>query len=261
MGEPTRRCFNTIRVAVVVGLSTSILGSLVWASAVRVPAFAAGNGVQAGFTFVPHITPLVLTPAPQVTAPGPLAPLVTPLPLAPTGPPPEGTATPIQAVSGGDATIGFDYLEGSDQPRWKIWFQGETIIVSADDPGTVALVNAFQLQLESRARALSDQEIASQSKEDASTITIWSGVVFVASVFVAVPSCAGVPLTFWAAGGTGWICAGSVGTAVGSGALVLTSLNDRRQAREDGEDATTLLEHATEEAEDLFRDLQRRSAP
>jgi len=78
---------------------------------------------------------------------------------------------------------------------------------------------------------------------------------------VAVPSCATIPLTFWAAGGTGWTCAGGIATAVAgigadivSGIVGVVSLVDKARANAE-------QRAAEREANDLFEALRGYVAP
>lgn len=157
--------------------------------------------------------------------------------------------------------MGYDFVEGADIPTWRIWFEGEAIIVTANDPAAGTLISAFQLEAAERATAKAN-------RDSARTTLLVSGATFLfgflsagGGIAVAIPSCATVPLTLWAAGGTGWICAGGVAAAVGGiGALVVSgivgvlSIFDR--ARADAE-----FQAADDEAKDLFQALKGYAAP
>jgi hypothetical protein len=72
---------------------------------------------QQQITFVPQVTPLDLTVTPQPTVPVPVQLQATPVPLEPAA---AETPTPPLAVSGGDTTVGYDFLENADAPTWCI---------------------------------------------------------------------------------------------------------------------------------------------
>ena len=97
--------------------------------------------------FTPHVTPLDLPVTPQVTAPIPLQHQPSPVPEA------VGTPVPPLPISGGDPTVGYDFVEGSNTPTWRVWFEGEVITVRPNDAAVVALMNAFQLEAAERATA------------------------------------------------------------------------------------------------------------
>jgi hypothetical protein len=165
------------------------------------------------------------------------------------------------SLSGGDATVGYDYLDGSQPPTWRIWFEGRELIVVADDPGAVALLNSFMLQADNRARAVADFDSARQSQANADA-TVGLGLVGTgASGGVALISCAGVPLTFWAAGGTGWTCALGIAGAVAGVGTTIVSLVERGQAVSDQHDALGRLETANREVSSLFNALELSSTP
>ena len=103
------------------------------------------------FTFVPQVTPLDLTVTPQPTVPVPLQRQASPIPLAPET---VETPAPPLSISGGDSAVGYDFVEGADVPTWRIWFEGEAIIVTANDPAAGTLINAFQLEAAERANGV-----------------------------------------------------------------------------------------------------------
>ena len=89
---------------------------------------------------------------------------------------------------------------------------------------------------------------------------VFGGVTFVGGALVTASSCAATPLTFYALGGTGWLCVGGVITGVGglgtlgvSGAAGVTAWGNR-------EDAQRRFDDATGRAEEYFRALQANSA-
>lgn len=212
------------------------------------------------FTFVPQVTPLDLTVTPQPTVPVTVQLQATP---GPQGPAAVETPAPPVNVSGGDETVGFDFIEGADVPTWRIWSEGESIIITVRPDGAAVgtLLSAFQLEASERATAIANRESANTTFL-LSLATFGVGAVgAVGGVAVAIPSCAGVPLTFWAMGGTGWTCAGGIATAAAgigadivSGIVGVVSLVEKARA---GVESRA----AEQEAKDLFEALKGYAAP
>ncbi|MEW6569494.1 MAG: hypothetical protein AB1449_15290 [Chloroflexota bacterium] len=237
------------------------LAPLLAAAGQRRAALAAEANRQVAFTFTPEVTPIPPTGTPMATALATLGPQPSPLPLAPTAGPTGGTPEPPQAISGGDEDVGYDFLEGSDPPLWRIWYQGREIIVNPDDPATAALLDEFRSAALRRAAAEDDEADARQAISSAKAGTGWGAVAFIGGGITALVSCAGVPFTFWAAGGTGWACAGGIAAAIGGGGAVAVSIGDQLQAETDLEEARLELEAATALAEQTFQALESGSAP
>lgn len=145
------------------------------------------------FTFVPQVTPLDLTVTPQLTAPVTVQLQATPQPALPSAA--ETPAPPI-SVSGGDSVVGYDFIEGADVPTWRIWFEGESIIVTPTDSAAVALLNAFQLEASERATAKANMDSANTTLLVSAATFAVGFVGALGGVAVAIPSCATVPLTF-----------------------------------------------------------------
>jgi hypothetical protein len=122
----------------VLGMVVMLLLSGTWIGGV-----SAGPDLQVAFTFTPRVTHVGWTVTPAATIPGALQPQISPVPLAPTSAPPP-TPTPGTPVSGGDRVIGYDFLEGSTPPLWRIWYNGQETIVSPDDPSAAALLDEFR---------------------------------------------------------------------------------------------------------------------
>ncbi len=170
---------------------------------------------QVAFTFTPRVTEIPRTSTPAPTG---LATLATTAPSATAvAPTPEATPSAPSAPSclaSGDTAIGYDFIEGSP-PMWRICYEGQALMVSASDPTTTDLLNAFRAAAERRARAIEDAEQAREVLTWATAGGAGGLISFVAGGFVAAASCAATPLTFYALGGTGWICVGSAGASIG----------------------------------------------
>ncbi|MEW6569185.1 MAG: hypothetical protein AB1449_13670 [Chloroflexota bacterium] len=237
------------------------LAPLLAANGQRRAALAAEANRQVAFTFTPEVTPIPPTGTPMATALATLGPQPSPVPLAPTAGPPAGTPEPPLAISGGDEEVGYDFLEGSDPPLWRIWYQGREIIVNPDDPATPALLDEFRSAALRRAAAEDDEADARQAISSAKAGTGWGAVAFIGGGITALVSCAGVPFTFWAAGGTGWTCAGGVAAAVGGGGGVIVSAGEWFRAGREMREAREELDTASLLAEQAFETLETHLAP
>lgn len=202
------------------------------------------------------------TVTPQPTIPGSLQPQISPVPLAPTQIPPSPTApTPVPAISGGDENIGYDFIEGSQPPLWRIWCNGQDIVISPEDPATAALLDEFRSAALRRVAALGDVEDAQQAASSAGAGAFWGGLAFVGGVATSIFSCAGVPFTFWAAGGTGWACAGGIAATIGGGGAAVVSLGDLGQAGDDLAEAEEELAATGNLADQAFQALSALASP
>jgi hypothetical protein len=241
--------------SLVLFLSFPVLGDgSAWFSA-----HAEGDGLQVQFT--PHVTQVGWTVTPQPTVPAGFGPQGTPVPLGATPITPTQGPTPVQSVSGGDENIGYDFLEGSVPPTWRIWYNGQEMIVSPRDPAESALLAAFMEQAERAAIAKAGLEAADKDLGEAAATGGFGALAAVGGTITAIISCAGVPFTFWAAGGTGWTCAGGIIAAVGGGGAVIVSAGQGIRSVGDRDQAQRDLAQAGREAGDLFSSLSSTTTP
>ena len=205
-----------------------------------------------GFTFTPHITPIQYTVTPEAA------------PIDTLGPQPSPTAEDESEdgeevelkLGGGDWEIGYDFVETEDGGQWHIWMNGEVIIIDADDDSVGTRVTAFMTQADKRAQAIKDSEAAGATLVDGIVGTVGGAATAFAGLIVGVPSCAATPLTFWAAGGTGWGCVAGVLAVGGGGALIGNSINGILQSNSDRSDAAKSYRDSSREAEELFGSIR-----
>ena len=205
-----------------------------------------------GFTFTPQLTPIDFTVTPESTA------IVTVDP-GPT-PTPDGQSEEEEdvelALGGGDWEVGYDFVETEDGGQWHIWMNGEVIIVESDDLESIALLAAFREQAVLRAQAKRDIDTALAARDDAIVGTFRGLAAGIAGIIVGGPSCAATPLTFWAAGGTGWACVAGILAAGGGGAAMGSSIDGILQANSDLSEAEERLGDSSREAEELFGSIR-----
>ena len=113
------------------------------------------------------------------------------------------------------------------------------------------------IQADNRARALSDLESAGSNQKLAYAGAGAGALGLVGGGAVAVIGCAGVPLTFWAAGGTGWVCAGGIVAAVGGTGALISSVFSIFQSRSDKDDAQASYDTANQVAGELFTTIKQ----
>ena len=238
-----------------------VLSPFGWASAYGASAGAHGPSRQSTIAFTPNLTPLVMTVTLAPTVPAAFTMQASPVPMAPTAVTAVGTPVPVRGLSGGDQTVGYDFIEGSEPPLWRIWFEGRELVIDPNDPSTSALLAAFLDQATLRAQAEADYQSAEQAIGTSKATSGFGAVGFVAGGIVALISCAGVPFTFWAAGGTGWTCAlGIAGSVAGLGSAAVSGV-EWAQASNDKQDASERRDHSDAEALGLFEALEQTSAP
>jgi hypothetical protein len=144
---------------------------------------------------------------------------------------------------------------------WRICFEGEAFTVSASDPASADLLNAFRAAAERRARAIQDGEEAEDLLAWAAVGGAGGFISFVAGGVVAAASCAATPLTFYALGGTGWVCVGSAGASVGGFITLVASGAGAIIANQQVNSAEQAAEGAAGEARQYFRALQSLLGP
>jgi len=209
--------------------------------------------------FTPHVTEIVLTVTPESTALDDLRPQPSPVPLAPTTPEVVGTPEPTMPTDGGDETVGYAQIRGSEPPMWRIWFGGEELYISPDDPAASVLLTQFMIAAEERSTKIGEAEDAEHSR-NREIISVVRGIgELVLGSIVSAVSCSTVPVTFWVAGGTGWACAAGIGS-IGVG---ISEINTgRREIRYQGTkytESVEAMEDATNEAQLLFKTLSNYS--
>ena len=214
--------------------------------------------------FEPELTPITWpTPGDQPFGSALLEqqPQASPVPLAPSPTPSVDSPEDELPISGGDLSVGYDFIDGSQPPTWRIWYEGRQLLVTPNDPGAALLMANFFTQADKRAQAIADYESAKQSAANSKTTGWLGGLGFGAGGLVALLSCGGVPFTFWAMGGTGWTCAlGIVGALAGGGSAVMSFI-ETGQGRNDQQDGLDRWNSASEEANSLINTLEQVSAP
>lgn len=238
-----------------------VLSPLGWASAYGAAAGAESPARQSTIAFTPNLTPLVMTVTLAPTVPVPIQMQASPVPMPPTAVTAVGTPVPVRGLSGGDQTVGYDFIDGSEPPLWRIWFEGRELVVDPSDPEMAALWAAFLDQASLRAQAESDYQSAEQAIRTSRATTGFGALAFLAGGVLAVGSCTTAPLTFLVLGGTGWTCAlGIVGAVAGLGAAAISGVQ-WAQASNDKQDASERRDHAAAEAQSLFDALEQTAAP
>lgn len=176
--------------------------------------------------------------------------------MPPGTPEPQGTPEPFDIEAGGSEGIGYQLVLGSDPPMWRVWHEGESFFISPDSPAESALLTQFMLAAHNHSIEAANMQSAEHSRNE-STGTIVRGIAeVVLGGIVAIASCGSVPLTFWAAGGTGWVCAGSIGlVGVGIWETGAASNESGYQAEQYAEAASAAETHASE-AQAAFETLQ-----
>jgi hypothetical protein len=247
---------STSRIMLIAVLVVSMLLCQVGTATIVGPGTPEGAAAQIEFT--PHVTPLAVTEAPRPTVPVPFGQQLTPVPSTAAV---AATPLPPQPISGGDSAVGFDFIENSATPMWRVWFEGEAILVYPGDPLVGALLAAFREESAKRLSAARDLEDARRDLGNATAAGGFGLLAVIGGAIVAPPSCAGTPFTFWAAGGAGWACAGGIAAFVGGAGAVVVSAIQGIQAGGDIAAASEEFNHATEEAGDLFEALKEVSGP
>ncbi|MCH8341174.1 MAG: hypothetical protein IIA51_06445 [Chloroflexi bacterium] len=204
------------------------------------------------FTFTPNITAINFTVTPEATPIDTLEP--QPSPTA-EGESEDGEEVEL-GLGGGDWEIGYDFVKTEDGGQWHIWMNGEVIIIDADDDSVGTRLTAFMTQADKRAQAIKDSQTADSALGDAIVGTVGGAAAALGGIVLGIPSCAATPLTFWAAGGTGWGCAAGVLAAGYGGTLMGTSVNGILRANKDRSDAAKSYRDSGREAEELFGSIK-----
>lgn len=159
-------------------------------------------------TLVPVAWP---TLGPDGVVQGTVGPQASPIPVPDSTPQASVTPEPFDQTRGGDERIGYMLLPGSEPPMWKVWYGGEVLHISPEDPAEAALLTHFMLTAHNQSIEQANMQLAEHSRNEAKG-SVARGIAEIAiGGIVAAGSCATTPLTFWAAGGSGWVCAGSIG--------------------------------------------------
>jgi hypothetical protein len=144
---------------------------------------------------------------------------------------------------------------------WRICYEGQALVVSASDPATADLLDAFRAAAERRARAIEDAEQAEAILGWATVGGIGGFVSFIGGGIAAAASCAATPLTFYALGGTGWLCVGSAGASLGGFVTLVASGAGAIIANHQVNTADEAAESAAIEAGQYFGALQSLVGP
>lgn len=205
--------------------------------------------------FTPHVTEIVLTVTPEPAVLDDLRPQPSPVPIAPTTPRVVGTPEPTMPTHGGDETIGYAMIHGSDPPMWRVWFEGEEFYISPNDPAAIILLNQFMIAAEERSTKIGEAQSADFNRNQESgsiTLGVIEGVL---GIIVTLGSCGGCTWTWPLAGGSCWVCAAGLG-GIGVGGVTTFRGFDRVNHHEtEYLKALEAIESETNEARMLFRIL------
>lgn len=135
---------------------------------------------------------------------------------------------------------------------------GEDLIVDPTDLELIARLDAFREQAVIRAQAKNDIEAAREAIVAGVAGTFLGGIATFGSGMVTVASCLTTPLTFAAAGGTGWLCVGGSLATIGVGGLTAVSITSALQGLSDRSTAAKHLKDSSREAEELFNSIRDR---
>ena len=251
--RPDRRVTRRIaRVLTVVAiLAFPIAATFGYAPAAASPGSA--PELQA-FTFTPNITAINFTVTLEATAINTLEPQ----PTATAEDESEDGEEVALKLGGGDWEIGYDFVETEDGGQWHIWMYGEVLIVESTDLELIGLLGAFREQAVIQAQVKTDIEAARGAIVAGVAGTFLGGIATFGSGIVTAASCLATPLTFAAAGGTGWLCVGGGLVTIGVGGLTAVSITTGLQGFSDLSDAATRLNNSSREAEQLFNTIKDR---
>lgn len=162
-------------------------------------------------TFVPEITPMSV----QVVA-------ATPIPTSMNIYPgfnqfEDPILNPFQGFD-----YGYEIHYENDIMRYHLWIDDQELWIKVGEETTSLLINEFLYQQDQLHTSSAALDKALEDKERTLKATTWGILGLASSWALAIPGCIGVPLTFWAAGGTGWACvAGISGTIASTGGTIL----------------------------------------
>jgi hypothetical protein len=176
--------------------------------------------------------------------------------MPPGTPEATGTPEPFSQAEGGTEGIGYSLVIGSDPPMWRVWSGDESFFISPDSAAEAALLTQFMLAAHNYSIETANMQSAEHSRNEATGSVVRGIAEVVIGGVVAIASCGGVPFTFWAAGGTGWVCAGSIGlVGVGIWETGAASSESGYQAEQYAEAAANAQAHA-QEAQSAFDTLR-----
>ena len=206
-------------------------------------------------TFSPQLTPINFTVTPQPTVMEVLeAQVLVPQDTV------AGESDGALNISGGDWYVGYDIVQTPNGPQWHLWLNGEVIIVEPGDPVMASLISAYMIQADNRAGALSDLGSAASNQNLAYAGAGAGALGLVGGGIAAVIGCAGVPFTFWAAGGTGWVCAGGLVAAVGGAGALVSSVFSIFQSGSDQDKAQASYDTSNRVDDELFTIIRQASS-
>jgi hypothetical protein len=139
---------------------------------------------------------------------------------------------------------------------WRVWYEGESFYISPDTAAEAALLNQFMLAAHNQSIETANMQSAEHGRNESTGSVVRGIAEVVIGGVVAIASCGGVPFTFWAAGGTGWVCAGSIGlVGVGIWETGAASSEAGYQGEQYAEAAQAAQAHA-QEAQSAFDTLR-----
>ena len=196
------------------------------------------------------------TVGPEGVVQATVGPQASPIPVPYETPQASVTPEPFNETQGGGEAVGYMLLLGSEPPMWKVWYGGEVLYTSPDDPAEAALLTHFMLAAHNSSIESANRQAAEHSRNEAKG-SVARGIAEIAiGGIVAAGSCATVPLTFWVMGGTGWVCAGSI-ALVGLGIWeVSAATNESNYQGEQYDDAEGAADAQVQEAQSAFEALK-----
>jgi hypothetical protein len=188
----------------------------------------------------------------------PARPISTPRPV-PEPPIPQATPDPSLAERGGDETLGYERFQDHEPLGYRIWLEGEELVVFVSDETVTVLLMEFMLASRTAAQArLDEDDAAFQAGRESGSVVRGSISVGLGTVGLAVGSCAAAPFTAFL---TAIPCVVSIGAvALGVWELV-DAARGQGHERDTARDAHTAYVDALSQAREVFAILRSYSSP
>jgi hypothetical protein len=186
--------------------------------------------------------------------------MLIPIPMPVPGPPiPQATPDPSLAERGGDETLGYERFQDHEPLGYRIWLEGEELVVFVSDDTESVLLMEFMLASQQAAHArLARDDGAFQAGRETGSVVRGSISVGLGTGALIVGTCAGAPFTAFV---TAIPCVVSIG-AVAVGVWELADdARGRGHERDTARDENTAYVDALSEAREVFAILRSYSSP
>ena len=169
--------------------------------------------------------------------------------------PPIPTIEPLHENKGGAEDFGYERVKGSDPPKWMLYWGDEVFFFSPTDPAYASLLDAYRDAVDKYSSDMTTIMNERIAQDLIFSGMKWEGLILMGSGITAGVNCPAAIPTFWAGGGTTWICVGGAASFFGSIGAGVNSIKQLFESFRIENQTWSSATTAQEEAETIYYEI------